>query len=199
MIESNEKPGGTMSAASAIDAPRPLVHVAILRKVRRDHEAEFESQIARFFQEAGQQPGVCGAYLIRPVAGSTAREYGILRTFESEAAMRRFYDSDLYAQWQEAVRPLVEGEPQKHRLHGLEAFFRGGAAPPPLWKMAIITWIGVNPAVYIFSNAVTTVFGQLPMLVALLLINAFVVASLTWIFMPVLTRLFSRWLQPRDA
>lgn len=179
-----------------IDAPHPLVHVAILRKVRRGREAEFESQIARFFQEAGQQPGVCGAYLIRPVAGSEAREYGILRTFQSETDMHRFYDSDLYARWQKAVRPLVEGEPQKRKLHGLEAFFRGGAAPPPAWKMAIVTWIGVNPAVYIFSNVVTTLFGELPMLVTLLLVNAFVVASLTWIFMPVLTRFFSRWLQP---
>jgi antibiotic biosynthesis monooxygenase (ABM) superfamily enzyme len=186
-----------MSTVAATETSHPLVHVAIMRKVRRGREAEFEAQIDRFFNEAAQQPGVCGAYLIRPMTGSQGGEYGILRTFQSEADMRRFYESDLYARWQEAVRPLVEGEPRKQKLHGLEAFFHGSEAPPPRWKMAIVTWIGVNPAVYIFSQAVPVAFGPLPTLAVFLLVNTFVVASLTWAFMPVLTTIFSRWLQPR--
>lgn len=186
-----------MSTLGAIEARGPLVHVAVLRKIRLGREAEFEAQIAAFFNEAARQPGVCGAYLIRPIAGSDAREYGILRAFESEAAMRRFYASDVYARWQQAVRPLVEGEPQKQTLHGLEAFFRGSEAEPPVWKMAVLTWIGVNPAVYIFSSAVPRVVPGLPALLTYLLVNALVVASLAWVFMPVLTRLFSRWLGAR--
>ena len=79
-------------------------------------------------------------------------------------------------------------------LHGMEAFFRGAEAPPPAWKMAVVTWIGVMPAVYIFSNAVPAVFGTVPELVSLVLVNVFVVASLTWFFMQILTKLFRRWL-----
>lgn len=177
--------------------PRTSVHVAIMRKVRKGHEAEFEAKLSAFFEGAAQQTGVSGAYLIRPVSGSDSREYGILRTFESEADMRHFYNSATYIRWQDEVRPLVDGEPRKQQLHGLEAFFRGSGTPPPQWKMALITWIGVNPAVYIFSSAVPAVLGPLPMLAGLLLVNAFVVASLTWGFMPALTRIFRPWLQPR--
>ena len=79
-------------------------------------------------------------------------------------------------------------------LHGMEAFFRGAEAPPPAWKMAVVTWIGVMPAVYIFSNAVAAVFGTVPELASLVLVNVFVVASLTWFFMQILTKLFRRWL-----
>jgi uncharacterized protein len=185
-----------MSATAAIENPRPLVHVAILRTVREGREAEFEAKITAFFGKTAGQPGVSGAYLIRPVAGSNTREYGILRTFQSESDMQHFYDSEVYARWKDEVRPLVEGEPQKRRLHGLEAFFRGSEAPPPEWKMALITWLGVNVAVYIVNTSLAAMFGPVPMLAGLLIGNALVVASLTWILMPALTRIFRPWLQP---
>ena len=41
--------------------------------------------------------------------------------------------------------------------------------------VAVVTWIGVNPAVYIFSNAIPPVLGDLPWVVMLLIVNAFVV------------------------
>ena len=184
-----------MPTPTAAEPPRQLVHVAIVRKVREGRESEFESQIAKFFGAATHEPGVSGAYLVRPVAGSAAREYGVLRSFQSEGDMRRFYDSDLYQEWQKAVRPLTEGEAQRRQLHGLEAFFRTEGAPPPAWKMAVVTWLGVNVAVYLVTRLVMPVFG-LPPLGDLLVSNLFVVASLTWIFMPILTKLFGRWLQP---
>jgi antibiotic biosynthesis monooxygenase (ABM) superfamily enzyme len=172
------------------------VHVAIMRVVRSGCEREFEELIGKFFEDAVRHPGVCGAYLIRPIAGSATREYGILRTFRRTADRDRFYASDLYRRWNEAVAPLVEGSAQRRELHGLEAFFRESASPPAVWKMAVLTWIGVNPAVYIFSNTVPAVFGDLPAPAMLLLTNLFVVASLAWVFMPVLTRVFKAWLAP---
>lgn len=182
-------------STNAASGPATPVRVAILRKVRGGCEVEFESQIAKFFGKASREPGVSASYLIRPVPGSDTREYGILRSFKSEEDMRRFYDSDLYREWQSMVQPLVEGEPYRRQIHGLEAFFRAGGDPPLAWKMAVVTWIGVNPAVYISSWAVAGVFGKIPGLVELLVVNLLVVASLTWFFMPILTKLFRRWLQ----
>lgn len=174
------------------------VHIAILRKVRPGRHDAFERALQDFFGAAAHEPGVDGAHLIRPLPGRDDREYGILRSFASDADMRRFYASELYRRWQATVAPLVEGEPRKRQLHGLEAFFREDQAPPA-WKMAVLTWVGVNPAVYIFSELVSLAFGDLPVLWGLLLVNVFVVASLTWFFMPVLTRLFQRWLQVPPA
>ena len=188
----------TKSTNEMCAAPE-MVHVAIMRVVRAGHEREFEALIQKFFEEAARQPGVCGAYLIRPIIGSHSREYGILRSFHGNEERTRFYASDLYRRWNEAVAPHVEGGPQRRELHGLEAFFHGASTPPPRWKMALLTWIGVTPAVYIFSNAVPAVFGHMPMLVSLLVVNAFVVASLAWFFMPLLSKVFRSWLQPASS
>lgn len=189
-----------MAATSSLTpATTEMVHVAIMRIVRPGREREFEALIGKFFEEAARQPGVCGAYLIRPIAGSQTREYGILRSFRNQEDKERFYASDLYRRWNEAVAPLVEGGPERRELHGLEAFFHGHALPPPRWKMALLTWIGVSPAVYIFSNAIPAVVGDLTPLAMLLIVNAFVVASLAWGFMPLLTKIFKAWLAPDPA
>ena len=108
--------------------------------------------------------------------------------------MRRFYESPLYARWQQAVQPFVDGQPQRRQLHGLEAFFRPAGASPPRWKMALLTWLGVNVAVYCCATLVPLVFGTLPAIVGFLFVNALVVASLTWALMPLLLKLFGRWL-----
>ena len=178
-----------------------MIHVAITRIVRAGREEEFEEKIAEFFHQAEKAPQTQGAYLLRPMGAPGSREYGILRSFTDERARDEFYASKLYSDWQEAVRDLVEGEPVKRDLHGLEAFFRAGGndPPPPAWKMALVTWLGVNPAVYIFATLVPLAFGLTHPLVELALVNALVVASLTWFFMPVLIRIFRPWLQPQGS
>lgn len=176
-----------------------MIHVAITRTVRPGHEQEFERRLAEMFREAERDPGVEGAYLLRPVdAGS--RQYGIVRTFTDQAARERFYASELYRRWNEMLAPIVEGPPRIRDIHGLEGFFVSpSAGAPPAWKMAVVTWIGVNPAVYVSSRLVPGLFGELPPLATLLLVNACVVASLTWVLMPLLTRALGRWLRPRPA
>lgn len=140
-----------------------------------------------------------GAYLLRP-AEEGSREYGILRTFADAASRDRFYASALYERWNAAIASLVEGPPRKREIHGLGGFFvKTSAGAPPAWKMAIVTWLAVNPAVFVCTATVKAVFGPLPQLVDLLVGNVLVVASLTWILMPILTRVFARWLRPADA
>lgn len=62
--------------------------------------------------------------------------------------------------------------------------------------MAVLTWIGVNPAVYVFDHAVRAAMGAQPELLTLLTVNLFVVASLTWLIMPLLTRVLTGWIHP---
>ena len=64
--------------------------------------------------------------------------------------------------------------------------------------MALLTWLAVNPTVFVFSRAIPPLLG-LPALLELLIVNALVVASLTWLLMPTLTRLAKSWLVPRRA
>ena len=171
------------------------IHVAITRVVKPGCEEAFEKAIAQFFERAEAEPGSAGAYLIRPFQGSNQREYGVLRSFDNQDSMERFYQSSLYREWTQTVQPLVEGEPNKHELHGMEAFFRAPKGPST-WKMALITWLGVNPAVFISAEVLRSTGLTPPPLVELMLVNVLVVAGLTWVVMPLLTRLFKGWLEP---
>jgi antibiotic biosynthesis monooxygenase (ABM) superfamily enzyme len=172
-----------------------MIHVAILRKVRPGQEAEFERIVGEFFREAATVPGVEGAYLMRPAGDKVPREYGVLRSFASEAEMEAFYASPLYQRLNDALRPVVEGEPQRRPLHGLEAFFRGNN-PPPRWKMFLLTWLGVTPLVYGFGMLVQAAVGSWPRFVVVALTTLPVVATLAWVVMPALTSVFRRWLRP---
>lgn len=173
-----------------------VVHVAVTRQVKPGCEQAFEDALREFARESLREPGTTGIHLIAPVPGTDGCEYGILRSFESEAASRRFYESDRFKNWQEQVTPLVVGSPQRRRLHGLEAFFRDKKhTPPPRWKMAIVTWMGVFPSVLLWSSLLPQALSGLPQLLVVAIVNVFVVATLAWGVMPLLTRLFAGWLQ----
>lgn len=172
------------------------IHVAVVHRVRPGREAEFEAAVAQFLNEAKSLAGSGRAHMIRPVAASAPRDYGFIRTFANAADRDAFYGSDFYREWDERMRPLVEGEVRRREIHGLEAFFPASGAPAK-WKMALLTWVGVTPTVYVFSLAVRTFLGRLPALAQLCIVTAFVVPALAWAVMPLLVRLFGGWLHEK--
>lgn len=169
------------------------IHVAITRKVKLGEERAFEESLREFFQESLHREGVLGVHVLSPPPDSSSREYGVLRTFANERERDEFYGSDLFKRWEQRVTQLTEGERTYRELHGLEAWFRSPEAPAR-WKMAIVTWLGVWPTVLIVSSLVAPQLSNLPMLLGSALVNAVIVACLTWIVMPLLVKLFQFWL-----
>ena len=130
------------------------IHVPITRTVRPNREHDFEKAILAFFVESLQDTTTQGALLLRPSPGSGSRTYGILRSFANEQDQDTFYRSDTFAQWDPAVKPYVEEDYSHRELHGLEAFFpeQPSTHSPPRWKMAILTWLAVWPAVVVVAS-----------------------------------------------
>jgi len=96
-----------------------------------------------------------------------------------------FYASPLYMQWKKRVAALSEGEPDTRELHGLEAFFRQDSpSPPPRWKMAIATYLGVVPVIMTLSLTLGPLIHSWNFVLNNLVFNAFVVALLTWVLCP---------------
>lgn len=171
-----------------------VVHVAVTRQVKPGCEEEFEQALREFARESLWEPGTTGVHLIEPVPGTNGCEYGILRSFESEQASRRFYDSEVFHQWQQRASHLVVGDAIVRRLNGLEAFFRDAKLVPPRWKMAIVTWLGVFPSVLLWSSTLPQFLSGLPQLLVVAIVNVFVVVTLAWAVMPLLSKLFAGWL-----
>jgi antibiotic biosynthesis monooxygenase (ABM) superfamily enzyme len=172
------------------------IHIAITRTVRAGCEAEFQAALREFFQSSFAHGGVLGASLLTPLPGSDSREYGILRTFASEAERAAFYASPEFHAWEARARTLTEGEPEYRELHGLEAWFRSSNNAPPRWKMAVTTLLGVYPTSLFLSLTLGEVVHTWPLLVRSLVIAASMVALLTWVVMPTVTKLLHKWLHP---
>ena len=175
------------------------IHVAITRTVKPGSEKAFEEAILTFFAESQKDEATLGAQLLRPLPEAHDRTYGILRSFKSERDRDAFYASERFNQWQQAVAPLVMDGYERRDLGGLEAFFSdpNRILQPPLWKMAVVTWLGVWPTVFFVSSlGGRWLLSGWPFWLAVGIEALFVVAILTWGVMPVLTRVLKSWLIP---
>lgn len=171
------------------------IHLAITRRVRSGCEAEFERTIRDFFQASFVHSGVLGVHLLSPLPGTGSREYGILRTFASECDRAAFYQSPAFQAWERKVGSMTDGHPRYRELHGLEAWFGSDSAPPPRWKMALLTFVGVYAITLLLSVVIGPWLRDWPLPVANAAFNLAVVPLLTWVIMPGLTRVARPWLQ----
>lgn len=171
------------------------IHLAITRRVRPGCEAEFRRALCDFLGTPFGE-GVVQAHLVSPLPDSGSREFGILRTFASEADRADFYLSPVFREWEERVRPLTEGGPQRRELHGLECWFRGLGTSPPRWKMALLTFVGVYVVTLVLALVLGPRLRDWPLPLANAVFNLAVVALLTWAIMPALTGLVRPWLHP---
>ena len=175
------------------------IHIAITRRVRPGCEAEFQAELREFFQTSFAHGGVLGATMIVPPPGSDSREFGILRTFANEKERDDFYASPIFKAWETKCEPLTETNSWSARpLHGLEAWFRSPQGPPPRWKMAVATFLGVFPSATILSLTLGRAIQPWPFILSSLVFNAAMVAVLTWIVMPFVTRALHDWLHATE-
>jgi antibiotic biosynthesis monooxygenase (ABM) superfamily enzyme len=171
------------------------IHVAITRRIKPGCEQEFQTALKEFFARSLAESGVHGAAMLVPPPGSSSGDYGIIRSFGSAAERDAFYASPLYREWKNRVAPISESEPQMRQLHGLEAFFRqDGSSPPPRWKMAIATYLGVVPTIMTLALTLGPIIRSWNFVLNNLVFNACVVALLTWVVMPFITRVLHGWL-----
>lgn len=192
------RPSALRSSSRGIKPlPQPIpmpIHVAITRRVRPGCEAEFQAALREFFHESFAHSAVLGATLLVPPPGSAAREFGILRTFRDERERDEFYASPLFQAWERRAHELTEGEPAYRTLHGFEAWFHSPGVPPPRWKMALVTFLGVYPLTSVLPPLAGRFLPGWPPLLANVVVTGLIVFLLAWVVMPLLTRLLHRWL-----
>lgn len=175
----------------------PAITVSITRTAKPGREAEFERALHEFVQHSLHLPGQHGVHVMRPAPDSGSREYGIIRKFESREALMAFRTSPEYLEWNQLAVELTEGAGRTKELCGLESWFtpKGAALHPlPKWKMAIATFCGVFPVATLLGQTLGPVIHSWHFLLGSAVFNACVVALLTWVVMPAVTKILHGWL-----
>ncbi len=176
----------------------PPVTAIASRRVKPGHEEEFEEWLSGILSEANRFPGYLGSEIIRP--SNPDDEYRIVFRFDHESNLHAWETSEERRRWLRKSRPLLQEEEKVDFFTGLETWFtlpsKPGAPPPPRYKMAIVTWLGVFPVVAVFFFFFGHWLNMLPPLLRTLIFTAGMVALMTYVIMPRMTRLFSFWLYP---
>src|SRR6266850_8617442 len=173
------------------------VTVSITRTVKPGCEVKFERALHEFVQRSLHLPGQLGVHVMRPAPGSPSREYGIIRKFSNRGALAAFRTTPEYLEWNLLAIELTEGSGRVEELCGLESWFTFPGEPMqrlPKWKMAIATFLGVFPVATILNLTIGPAIRSLSFLVANAVFNACIVALLTWVVMPLITRALHGWL-----
>jgi antibiotic biosynthesis monooxygenase (ABM) superfamily enzyme len=189
--------GGGPASLGAAWTPATAV---ITREVDPGRESDYDEWSRRFLDAVARVPGYQGATFVGPPHREPGRRMLILR-FADRGSLRRWVDS--------AERKALTAESDAFSKHvyeepsSLETWFTipglGAVEPPPRWKMALVT----TPAAYVLITAILAVLSPFeeswPAALTNAVVTVLMVALLTWVAMPLLSRGLRAWLYPPSS
>ena len=197
-------PGASDADAPAGDrlvADELPVTVLYSRRVKPGREADFEAWAHGIVAASRQFPGHLSASVLDDPG---SREYHVLFSFTDRKSLQAWLDSDERRRWLARVGELIEADQGLQQLTGLETWFKLPGSnvptmkPPPRWKMWLISMVAVYPLVLAFQVLVVPRMAGLPLPLRALMFPLVLLTLMTFVVMPVVTRLLRRWLGPRQ-
>jgi antibiotic biosynthesis monooxygenase (ABM) superfamily enzyme len=190
----------TMDNRSLDDEHPPKEVTAVIsRKIKTGYEKDYDDWGRRYMMLERKVPGYLGSTIIVPGGSSPSVRY-IINRFSDETSLDAWENSE------EALKLMEEVNNYSTRYYeratGLETWFTlpdlKTIVAPPRWKMAIVSFIGAYCISSLAQYILSLYLGQWPLLTGIL-INIILVVGLTYLAMPVLSRLLRRWLYPRNV
>jgi antibiotic biosynthesis monooxygenase (ABM) superfamily enzyme len=175
--------------------PSSPVTTLFARKVRRGSEPQYERWLVGIADAAAHFEGYGGTTTFKPNAEQD--QYLAMITFDAAAHLDRWLDSPQHRLWVDALRAIPVEHEQVTSLQGLQRWFSLPRRPEPAdYKIAALIVIGLYPLVLLLDLALAPLLRQLPQALSTLIGLLISVPVMVWIVLPLLTRLFSRWLYP---
>ncbi len=178
------------------------VTTVIRAHIKPDKQQEYEQWLHGINEDVNQFAGFQGATILRPDDKSHQHpEYVIVVRCATYNDLRRWEHSTQFAEWQRRLESLLVGDIAVDRLTGTETWFilpgHTVVVPPPKYKMAVVASFGAAPFVLVvIPLLVQYLHGVLPSIGISLVILLVMSFAMTWVTMPMLTRLARRWLYP---
>ncbi|HBS78381.1 MAG TPA: antibiotic biosynthesis monooxygenase, partial [Pseudomonas sp.] len=88
------------------------------------------------------------------------------------------------------------GQPHEQRARGIDAWFGGAdSPPPPRWKQSIAIWLAFFPVSLLFNLMFGGMLAEMSLVMRILLSTLALTPLMTYLFIPLSTRLLAPWLQ----
>ena len=178
------------------------VLMLVSRRVKLGREPDFELRMAEFTKVAESFPGCLGVQLVHPGDEVTVDDtlYHALMAFDNQASLHAWQSSPERSRGLDSIAPFIEGVAAVRGISGLANWFQPKTnhrqIQPPSWKVAIVTWLGIFPTVYLLFLLLGNLLASWSLLARIFVLTILVVAIMTWWVAPQLTRLFRTWLYP---
>lgn len=150
----------------------------------------YEALVRAMIEDARGFPGfVAGSLFAPPEEGG---DYQVVMRFAGESDLEAWNRSEVRAAWHEKLRAVAEGDPDYQMLTGLEAWFAPAivpvTAPPPRWRMTLVSWLGIFPTVSALLWFVAPFLAGWPFLLRTAVLTAMVAILMAFVVMPRLSR-----------
>jgi antibiotic biosynthesis monooxygenase (ABM) superfamily enzyme len=167
------------------------------RRVRPGAEEQYETWLAGIARASGSFPGSQGTTLLRPGEGS--QEYSAIVHFDSLDHLDRWLASPERTHWIKQLQSVDFDCEEVTSLAGIERWFtlpgRAASPPPPRYKTATLVFLGLYPTVLLLDLTIGPLLVGLPTPLSILVSLLISVPLMVWTVVPLLSRLFSRWLR----
>jgi hypothetical protein len=188
----------TSPAAEGPSAARAVTVIA-RHQVDPGKEGAFESWMAGITADCKEFSGYLGTEVIRPVAGDSGEHVCIFR-FATYAELQAWIESRERHRWLEETGSFSSRPIEPLRYHSLEFWFVPEAerrsersTAPSRHKMALVTFAVIWPMVHFIPRLVAGGVPGPPLALEALSV-AVIVLLMTYVVMPLATRVLRPWL-----
>lgn len=176
------------------------ITVSITRTVLPGHHRRFNAWVQAGQELVREWDGYLGSGWIR--TSPDANEWHVLYRFADAKSLRAWDESDDRRWWIDSAAELVEITRVEHRT-GIEGWFEPEGEQkltipetvvPPRWKQAVSIFLPFFPLSLLSSLFLLPLLHDWPLVLAVLLNICILTPLMTYIFLPMATRLLRPWL-----
>ncbi|MGW7417355.1 antibiotic biosynthesis monooxygenase [Streptomyces sp. NPDC054863] len=189
----------TTPAHTTVRTARGDTALIAARTVDPGHEESFQEWARGVLAAAATLPGNLGGGLFHPADDDAP--WIVVHRFRDGEALRDWLESPQRAACFAHFEGHRHHEVARRELTGLETWFTapGGPAPvPPRWKMAASSALGIFPVSLLGSAYLMPHLTALPQVARTAVFAGLFSVLMTYVSMPVVTRVLRRWLTPLD-
>jgi len=185
-------------ADTTIEGPVTFV---VSREVKPSSIEEYEKWVEDLGSAARVLDPNLTMTVIKPT-GAARGTYVVVLHFSSQQQLDQWEGSDAQKELNKRVRSMEAGKATFKEVTGFEYWFSlpkvAATRPPARFKMALVTVLGLYILSVCYMYTINKWLAGLPDHAGLILKIVVLVVLMTFLVMPLLTRLCARWLYPRS-